>query len=251
MMWGLFKITLGDRFLGSGLGLIWAALSPLMLLGIFCFVFAFVFPGRLPGREGTLPFILWLISGYGPWLSMSEGLSSGTASVVSNSGLIKNISFKSELLPLVGTAIGIIPLLVSFVVLATIQAIGGVAPSPAVLVLPLVVILQLFFIGGLGFFLSALNVFVRDTSLILPSVLTILLFASPIFYPITSYPQALQGVLSFNPFYVLAECYRRPIISGTLPPIWMMAYMGVVAVTTFLAGLAWFRRLKPFFNARM
>src|SRR4051812_47073899 len=93
MLINLFRMALTDRFLGSALGLIWAVLAPLMLMGIFCFVFTFVFPGRLPGRSGALPYLIWLISGYAPWLGLSEGLSSATSSVVGNSGIVKNIAF--------------------------------------------------------------------------------------------------------------------------------------------------------------
>ena len=81
MLRNLFKLTLGDRFLGSALGLAWAVLSPLLLMGIFTFVFTFVFPSRLPGREGALPYVIWLLSGYGPWLAISEGLPVSTSSV--------------------------------------------------------------------------------------------------------------------------------------------------------------------------
>src|SRR5262245_44329113 len=96
MLQNLFYMTLVDRFLGSSLGLLWAMLSPLLLMGIFTFVFTVVFPARLPGREGALPYVIWLISGYGPWLAISEGLSSATSSVVVNAGIVKNIAFKSE-----------------------------------------------------------------------------------------------------------------------------------------------------------
>src|SRR5262245_41206510 len=87
MLQSLFRMTLGDRFLGSSLGIAWAILSPLLLMGIFTFVFTFVFPNRLPGREGALPFVIWLISGYGPWLAINEGLSAATSSVVGNAGI--------------------------------------------------------------------------------------------------------------------------------------------------------------------
>src|SRR5450759_1162074 len=90
MLLNLFRMSLSDRFLGSALGLVWAILGPLMLMGIFCFVFTFVFPGRLSGRVGSLPYLIWLISGYGPWLALSDGLSSATGSVVGNAGIVKN-----------------------------------------------------------------------------------------------------------------------------------------------------------------
>ena len=91
----------------------------------------------------------------------------------------------------------------------------------------------------------------RDTALALPNVLTLLLFASPIFYPLTAYPAVAQVVLQFNPFYVIAACYRAPILDGVLPPLWMLVYMAFVSSAIFMAGLWWFRRLKSFFDARL
>jgi lipopolysaccharide transport system permease protein len=251
MLSSLWRMSLTDRFLGSALGLAWAILGPLMLLGIFCFVFAFVFPGRLPNREGTLPYIIWLISGYGPWLALSEGLSSATNSVVGNAGLVKNIAFKSELLPIAGALMGLLPLIVSFALLAVLQTASGTVPGWAALSLPVAIGIQLLLVAGLGLFLSALNVFVRDTAVILPNILTVLLFASPIFYPLTAYPEPARAVLAFNPFYVLSEIYRAPVLEGRFPPAWMLLYLAVIAAATFKGGLWWFRRLKSFFDTRL
>jgi len=251
MLWSLFKLTVSDRYLGSSLGLIWAVLSPLFLMGMFTFVFTFVFPGRLPGREGALPYVVWLLSGYGPWLAVSEGLSASTSSVSGNAGIVKNISFKSELLPVVGALTGVFPLFVSFAAIAVLFAASGEAPSPALLTLPIPLFFGMLFVSGLGLFLAALNVFVRDTALALPNVLTMLLFASPIFYPLSAYPLGLGKVLQFNPFYVIAASFRAPIIDGTMPPLWMVVYLAVVSVAAFAAGLMWFRRLKSFFDARL
>lgn len=251
MLRNLFWMSLNDRFMGSSLGLVWAVLSPLMLMGIFTFVFTFVFPGRLPGKDGALPFVIWLISGYGPWLAINEGLSTATSSVVGNSGIVKNIAFKSELLPIVGALLGLVPLFISFFVLIGLQLASGELPGPGYLLLPIIVVLHIAFISGLGLFLAALNVFVRDTALALPNVLTLLLFASPIFYPLTAYPPTLQVILQFNPFYVIAECYRVAVVDGTLPAVWMLTYLALIAFAALLFGLWWFRRLKSFFDTRL
>lgn len=251
MLINLFRMALTDRFLGSSLGLVWAVLSPLMLMGIFIFVFTFVFPSRLPGREGALPFVIWLISGYAPWLGLNEGLSSATNSVTSSAGIVKNIAFKSELLPVVGALLGLVPLSVGLGLIFILKLAAGEGLSPALIALPGVIMLQLLFVSGIGLFLGALNVFVRDTALALPSVLTILLFASPIFYPLSSYPAPAQALLVYNPFYVLAECYRAPILNATLPPFWMVVYLTLVSAFLVLGGLWWFRRLKSFFDTRL
>lgn len=251
MINSLFRMNLADRFLGSSLGLIWAILSPLLLMGIFVFVFTYVFPGRLPGKEGTLPFIIWLLSGYAPWLALSEGLVSSTSSVVANAGVVKNIAFKSEILPIVGAMMGAVPLAVGLIAVFLLQIFGGETINATILILPVIILLQLFFVSGLGLFLSAMNVFVRDTAIALPSVLTAVLFASPIFYALSSYPAAIQKILLFNPFYVIAECFRAPILHGTLPETWMMLYLVALSSVLFVGGLWWFRRLKTFFDTRL
>jgi lipopolysaccharide transport system permease protein len=251
MLTSLFRMTLADRFLGSALGLVWAVLSPLMLLGIFVFVFTYVFPGRLPGKEGTLPFVIWLVSGYGSWLAFSEGLNAATTSVVGAAGIVKNIAFKSELLPIVGALLGLVPLFVSFGVMTLLLALARQAPTPALVVIPWVIAIQVVFVSGIGLFLAALNVFVRDTALVLPNVLTALLFASPIFFSLAAYPERLRPLLIYNPFYVLTECYRQPILNGQLPPLWMGVYLVVVSALVFVGGLWWFRRLKSFFDTRL
>jgi lipopolysaccharide transport system permease protein len=220
-------------------------------MGIFVFVFTYVFPGRLPGREGTLPFIIWLLSGYAPWLGLSEGLTSATSSVVGNAGVVKNIAFKSEILPIVGAMMGVVPLAVGLVAVFGLQVCGGEPINATILILPFVIFLQLFFVSGVGLFLSALNVFVRDTAIALPSFLTAALFASPIFYAMSSYPAVIQKFLVFNPFYVIAECFRAPILHGTLPPTWMILYMVAISTALFVGGLWWFRRLKTFFDTRL
>lgn len=251
MLISLFKITLTDRFLGSRLGLVWAVLSPLMLMAIFTFVFTFVFPGRLPGKEGSLPFVIWLLSGYAPWLCIAEGLVASTVAVVSSAGVVKNISFKSEMLPVTGAMLGLVPLFVGICLILVLKIVTGYGVSPAIIFLPISTLYMLAFISGVGLFLSALNVFIRDTALALPNLLTLFLFSSPIFYPLTAYPEFIQSIIVFNPFYILAELFRQPILNDAFPPLWMLLYMGVFNIVLIVAGLWWFRRLKLFFDARL
>jgi lipopolysaccharide transport system permease protein len=247
----LFRLSLTDRFLGSALGLIWALANPLLLLGIMSFVFGFVFKSKLPGADNSLTYIIWLISGYGPWLATAESLSTSTSSVVGNVGLVKNLIFKRELLPIVATLMGFVPLTVSLVYLVALLAWSGAAPNASWLVVPLVMVLQFLLTGGLGLFLAGINVFVRDTAMVLPHVLMLVLFASPILYPITALPSVAQRVLIFSPFYVMSEAYRMPLLTGTWPHPWMILYLALLAVSVFTAGLAFFRRLKTHFDSRL
>lgn len=251
MLLNLLQMSVRDKFLGSTLGRIWAIANPLLLMGIFTFMFTVVMPQRLPGANSSATYIIWLLSGYGPWLSISEGLSTSTSSVVANGSLIKNLVFKSELLPIVGSLVGLIPFLVSVVVLIVVIAVSGHTPNWAWIAIPFIAFLQLTLIAGFGFFLSGINVFVRDTAYVLPSVLMLMLFASPVFYQVTAYPKILQHIVIFNPIYLMAEGYRQPIINGNLPPLGGTLLLASLSAVVFVSGLSFFRRLKPYFDARL
>lgn len=247
----LIAMIVRDRFLGSQLGRVWAVLSPAFMLAIFSFVFTVVFPQRLPGSDSSLAFLIWLISGYGPWLSVAEGLSAGAGSVVASSGIIKNIAFKSELLPMAAAVLGVIPFLVSLVFLIILIILNGSTVNMYWAFIPLVVIIQFVLISGISLFLSAVTVFVRDTLMVLPNVLTMVLFLSPVFFPIESFPEIGRRISSFNPVFVLADSYRQPIIHGAPPDLFRLCYLAAIAALVFFLGLQFFRRLKPYFASRL
>jgi len=247
----LFRMAMRDRFLGSRLGLVWAIVSPIMLLTIFTFVFGFVFKSKLPGSEVSLVFVIWLISGYGPWLALSEGLSASTTSVVSNAGIIKNLPFKTELLPIVGALTGVVPLGVALVFDLGLLAWSGATPTWSWLLLPIMMAIQFLLMSGIGLYLAAINVFLRDVSLALPNVLLVFLFASPIFYDISAFPAVLRPIAVSNPFYALTEGYRQPLVYGHTAPLWQLVYISALAALLFWSGLWFFRRLKSHFDSRL
>lgn len=247
---GVFlKIMIRDRFLGSLLGIAWSIVTPLLMLGIFTFVFGFVFKSKLPGAETSLAYVIWLISGYGPWLAISEGIMASTVSVTGNAQLVKNLTFKTELLPLAGSLTGIVPLLVATAYLVVLLAAEGRWPQPAWAMLVPIILCQFALVAGIGLLLAALNVLVRDIAFVMPNVLLVVMFASPIFYPIDAYPAILREAMQFNPFYVIAESYRRPLLLGEVAPSWMLPYLATVAGLVFLAGLKTFRLLRRHFDS--
>lgn len=245
-------MLLRDRYLGTGLGAVWAIVQPLSLIAVFVFVFNFIFKTRLGiENESDLAFIIWLVSGYGPWLAIMEGLSSGTGSVVGQTGIVKNMAFKTELLPIAASVVGLVPLLVSVVVLLCLIIVDGRTPDVSWLIMAPVLFCQLLFISGCSLLLSAVNVFVRDVSFVLPSFLTMLLFLSPVFYPITLYPEWMQEIVKWNPIYVTSNGYRAPIVEQQVPPLEQLIYLALMSLGVFLLGLTVFRRLKPHFHSRL
>lgn len=251
LTFNFFVVNLRDKYLGSKLGAVWAVANPLILLGLFTFVFGFVYKSRLPGANTTLAYVTWLISGYGPWVAASEAISSSAMSVVSASGLIKNLAFKSEVLPIAAAATSIVPLGVSVVFLVVLMICDGNVPTWHIVWVPLVLGLQFYFVVALGIWLSALTVFIRDISFVIPNALTMLLFATPIFYPIDSMPGIIRKMSEFNPFYILVEGYRQPLVHHQSPSAMSLAYLAVLTTVMFYLGLRAFRRVKGHFEAAL
>ncbi len=251
LAFNLFKINVRDRYLGSSLGIFWAIANPLFMLALFTFVFGFVFKVRLPGEESTLGYVIWLIIGYGPWIATNEAIMASTGSVVGASGVVKNMAFKTELLPISGAFVGLISLTVSLCFLFILMIGAGNLPSWHIVWLPLIVALQFFLIVAIGLWLSVINVFVRDLSLALPNLLMIVMYMTPIFYPRESMPELIQKISFANPFFLIADSYRSILINHQSPGILSLMYLFLLALLVFMPGLAAFRRAKGFFDSAL
>jgi len=251
LLWNFFRMTVRDRYLGSSLGSVWAIANPILLLTIYTFVFGYVYRAKLPGAETTLAYTIWLIGGYGPWLASTEALMTGATSVVSAAGLVKNMAFKAEILPVAGALTGLIPFAVCSVFIGILLVADGKPLSWHILFVIPIAILQFGLVAGLSFFLSAINVFVRDLIIALPNLLTILLFMSPIFYPIESMPRIVQPVSYANPFFIITDAYRHALIGHKAPSVIGLAYLAILVIVIGVVGLRVFRRLKGHMESRL
>lgn len=249
IMYNLFKLNIRDRYLGSHFGILWSMVNPLLILGIYIFVFGFVFQSKLPGSDKSLTYVIWLISGFAPWLAISDGVVTATSSVVTGSSLVKNIVFKSELLPIAASLVGIFPMAIGLLVLVVLLLIEGTGLSLHILWLLLIIPLQMLFLAGVGFFLSAINVFIRDTAQVISSILMLILFFTPIFYPIEMLPGVIQKATMLNPNHYLVLSFRNAMVYQKPPDFFGVVFlMGVILVLWWL-GLKFFRKLKGSFES--
>ncbi len=248
-MFNLWRMNLADRYLGSVLGGAWAILNPLIMFALFTFVFGFVFKARLPGADSTMAYSIWLICGYGPWLANTEALTTASNSIISNAGLVKNMSFKTEVLPIAATMLGLIPLTVSIVFLLGLQMLAGDGWKWSLVWLPLVVLVQFLFLSALGVMVAAITTFVRDFGIVLPNLLMIVLFSTPIFYPLESVPSIVQDLMAFNPIYIIASAYRVVLLGGQAFPLFPLLALALFSYGLLIFALGVFRRVKGFFPA--
>lgn len=250
-MLNLAKMQIHDRYLGSVLGIIWAVINPLLMLGMYTFIFGFIFKAKLPGAETTFAYAIWLISGMVPYMAVSEALNSTATSVVGGANMVKNVVFKSEILPYAATLAAAPPFSVGMVFLMALLCVDGNYPSWHILLLLPVVLIQFAFLSGIGLFLSATTVFVRDIAQALATAVMFLMFFTPIFYTKEMMPTIIQKVTFLNPLYQLTQPYRDIILYHRIPDVYGLMYITALAVLLNIFGLNYFRRLKGYFELKL
>jgi lipopolysaccharide transport system permease protein len=235
-----------SRYLGSVSGLAWALLHPLALLAVYWFVFTTVFrAGPMRGQD-FLPFVavaLW------PWLAAQEALQRGTGSIGAYAGLIRKVAFPHEIVVYASVAATLTLQFAGYIaVLIALRLFGEPVHFEGLLVaVPLWIVLALA-ITGLALALAALQVFIRDVEHILMPVLMILMYLTPILYPLELVPEGMKPWVAANPFGYLVDRLRDALLDGRLSLSWGDAIAVAVAVGLFVVGRWMFRRLSPHFE---
>jgi lipopolysaccharide transport system permease protein len=235
------------RYVSSVIGLSWAVIQPLALLGLYTFIFSHVLRLRLGGSDSTATFALYLFCGMLPWLAFSEGLTRSTNVILEQAHLIKKVVFPSEILP---PYVVISALVIELFGLAVLLAAVGLfhrGPSWSMLLLPGILLLQFFLTVGLGWLLASVNVFLRDVGQVLGLGLTLWLFVTPIFYPAELVPAGFGWVLDLNPMYYLVQAYRDVLLEQRPPVPSHAAILAATALAAFVVGHWFFRRARPAF----
>lgn len=240
-----------QRYRGSYLGMIWSFVTPILMLAVYAFVFSIVFQARwgeaAGGGAGTSEFALTLFAGLIAFGVFSEVVNRAPTLVLSMPNYVKKVVFPLEILPVVALGSAVVHSLISVLILllASLVFLGSV--SPAVVLLPLAYLPLVLLTLGLGWFLAALGVYVRDIGQAIVVVTQILFFLSPIFYPVSAVPERLRGFLWANPLSTILGAFRRTLLWSAAPEWgpWAALTLGTAAVA--LLGYAWFMQTKKGF----
>ena len=241
-----YRRELTLRYLGSTTGFAWALVHPLVLLGVYHFVFTSIFHATGFAGESFLAFVavaLW------PWLAAQESMQRGTISIAGYSGMIRKVAFPHEIVVYASVAATFTLQLIGYlVVLVVLKASGEAIHLRGLLIALPVWAIVLVGVTGVALFLSALQVFIRDIEHILMPVLMILMYLTPVLYPLTLVPESLRPWVALNPFSWMVGRLRDALLEGRLALQWADAAAVVVAIAVFAGGLAVFRRLSPHFE---
>jgi lipopolysaccharide transport system permease protein len=238
--WRDIKIKYKQTFVGF----LWAILQPLIMMTIFTLFFGRAL--NIPSQN--LPYPVYVFSGLLIWNLFSSGLSSASNSMVNNAQIIKKIYFPRLIIPVSAIMVALFDFLMTFVLFIGIlifyqQTVLWVA----VILWPLALLIGIIATLGLGSWLAALNVKYRDFRYIIPFLVQILFFLTPVIYPISllNYP-LLQYVLICSPMYAAVELFRYPL-TGIAPDVYFIAISLVSGLILLIIGICYFKRTEDFF----
>lgn len=238
-----------SRYRGSMIGLAWSVIIPILLLTVYTFVFSFVFKTRwgvgIP--EGRTFFAVVLFVGLIIYNLFAEMLSRGPNLIVNNTNYVKKVIFPLEILPVVSLCSALFQALISFGVLFVAMLIFNGSLHASILFLPLVILPFLIMALGFSWILAALGVFVRDLSQVMSIIVMMLMFLSPVFYPLTAVPPNLRNWLMLNPITDIINQARNVVIFGQAPD-WqnLLIYTGISLLFAWF-GFWWFQKTRQGF----
>ena len=211
----LIKREVVGRYRGSSMGLLWSFFNPILMLIIYTFVFSIVFKARWPGgSESKTEFALVLFSGLMVFNLFSECINRAPSLILNNANYVKKVIFPLEILPIVALGAAFFHFAISLIVWLVFFFIFFGLPKPEIFLLLAVLIPLMFLIMGLSWGLASLGVYLRDVSQVVGVLTTVLMFMSPIFYPISALPEQYRALMHLNPLTFSVEQARDVMIWG-------------------------------------
>ena len=238
------------RYQGSALGLAWSLLNPVFMLVVYTFVFSEIFKLRWAGvgsDDSKTQFAVVLFVGMIVLGLFSEVLNRAPGLILSNVNYVKKVVFPIEILPVIAMGAALFHSLISFCVLLTAFALFNGYLHWTVVFFPLVLLPLVILTVGLAWMLASLGVFLRDVGQTIGIITTVLMFLSPVFYPVAAVPEKARPFIMANPLTFIIEQAREVLIWGHLPNSLGLGIYTLAATVVAWAGYAWFQKTRKGF----
>jgi lipopolysaccharide transport system permease protein len=228
------------RYRQTVIGVAWVVLQPLASAGIFSIVFGGV--AKLP--SGGVPYFLFSFAGMLAWNAFNSVVTRSSASLVANQALVSKVFFPRLIVPLSSAISVLIDFAVAFVMMLILLLAFGVNPGWPILLTPVWLLVTMMLATGIGAAASAITVKYRDVTYLLPWVLQILLYATPIAYSLSAVPSRLLWLFDLNPLTWLMQVVRWSTLGQPLPATWQLIALPISAIVVFLGGVLIFQRFE-------
>jgi lipopolysaccharide transport system permease protein len=229
-----------SRYKQTVLGVSWAVLQPALTMVVFWVIFSLF--ARVP--SDNVPYPLFAFIGLVPWTYFSQAVARGANGLIGNSHLIGKVYFPRLIILLAAVFTPAIDFVLSLGLLAVLMVWYGVVPTFAALAIVPLFLLALAAALAAGTWLSALNAKYRDIGQLIPFLVQIWMYASPVIYPLSLVPERWQRVYSWNPMVGVITGFRWALVGGQ-PPDWVMLFVSCIGVALLLvSGLMYFRRTE-------
>jgi len=243
------------RYKQAYLGIAWAILKPLALMVIFTLVRGFV------GIDsGDVPYPILTFAALMPWIFFQESTTDGVNSVVANAHLIRKIYLPREIFPITSVVTKLVDLGINFLMLAGLMAWYGMAPSIFMLWVPLIVAYTVVVAMTISLFGAAINVYYRDIAQALPLMLSLLMYASPVIYPLQlvkdtllvqqamgDWSEAFYTIYTMNPLAGIIDAFQSVVLRGTAPDLVAMMPGAILVVSLLPFSYYFFKRAESYF----
>ena len=242
----LYFLTWRDikvRYKQTALGAAWAILQPMATMLIFSLFF-----GRLVKVPSDgIPYPIFAFAALVPWTFFSNGLNQSSNSLIASANLLKKVYFPRLAIPIATVLAGVVDFILAFVVLLLLIAFYRITPTINIVWTPLFLALAFVTSLGVGLWMSALNVKYRDVRYVVPFLIQIWLFATPVAYPSSLLSQPWRTIYGLNPMVGVVEGFRWALLGTNTSPGLMVAASAVAALLILISGAFYFRYMEKTF----
>jgi lipopolysaccharide transport system permease protein len=243
LVWRDIKV----RYKQTALGVLWIVLQPVISMVVFTLLFGVLL--RVP--SGEVPYPIFSYAALLPWTYFATSLTRASSSLVGSANLITKVYFPRLIIPIGGVLSPLVDFAVGFVVLLGLMAFYRIVPTPKVVLLPVFLLLAVLTALGSGLWLGALNVRYRDIGYVVPFLIQMWMYATPVIYGSTLLPERLRFLLGLNPMTSVVEGFRWALLGEAAPAsqtsIWLFGLSIVVMMVMLISGLIFFRRTERTF----
>lgn len=209
---------LSSRYKGTMFGLLWLILQPLLMVVVYSFVFSVIMKVRIPGAvDNPYHFAVYLMAAMMPFMAFQDAVMAASSSLFANASLLQKSTMPPLLFPLVPMLSTVVTEIIALLIIIVAAKVLLDQFSLTLFILPLLVLVRLVMSLSLGYVIAILSVFIQDLRQALGLLLTILMFLTPIVYPVEMVPPEFVAWNDLNPFYHLCDAYRAVILRGELP----------------------------------